>query len=269
MSINSEIKELFELMQAGALTEQEFQAQKTFLLSREKSSIKTEQTPENRETIPNDKTPALSDEQSASKSSLKLIGLVCPHCSSFDIGQITGKEDYLCAHCTGKSFKPVQSKVPNPNPDEKVFFQKGLLHTAVGPALVRITSHRAILGDKTYALANIAAVQLYSNEEETKAANDSINSGNTAKGISAFILLMVAVAMVNITKSFWGLIFIVAAGLMVGKIKKADADVTYAVRVMAAGSPTDTIVTKNKDTSAEIVQALNDAIVNLNVAKNS
>ena len=53
---------------------------------------------------------------------------------------------------------------------EKVFYDQTVNIVNGGVATVKITSHRAILGEKTYSLQNIAAVEAFSNVAEVDAA---------------------------------------------------------------------------------------------------
>jgi hypothetical protein len=52
---------------------------------------------------------------------------------------------------------------------EKVFYDNQINIVNGGVATVKITSHRAILGEKTYSLQNIAAVEAFSNANEVEA----------------------------------------------------------------------------------------------------
>ena len=51
---------------------------------------------------------------------------------------------------------------------EKVFYNHQVNIVNGGIATVKITSHRAILGEKTYSLQNIAAVEAFSNKAEVE-----------------------------------------------------------------------------------------------------
>jgi hypothetical protein len=129
---------------------------------------------------------------------------------------------------------------------------------------IRVTSHRAIIGPKTFLLHNIAAVQV-----GTKKGEDAKSIKITAV-VCAVVCFGIAIAMACSSDSGGnsGAGCCAAVGLicLAGLFAKGKPTI-YSVRIDASGTSSDAISSKNMAKMQEIVDAINQAIVNLNVAK--
>lgn len=169
------------------------------------------------------------------------------------------------------------SEAPSPaRKSEELYYESEVeLINDGGMAGVRITSRRAILGDKTYSLQNIAAVELFSNSAEIDAYNEQAKTENADSGSKKPISIAVAIGLfifglyVSIDgDNLTGMVCCVPVciGIIIAGFdtsQKALLQPFYTVRIDAAGTATDTIQTLDKEKAQKVVDALNDAIVNL------
>jgi hypothetical protein len=164
-----------------------------------------------------------------------------------------------------------------------------------GLAKVTITSRRAIIGSKTYALQNISAVSLGSNAEELDREHaeamkswQKANSPNAKAGLYLFAFISFGYALyqmatrdplnVSILDSgqvinnsdagagvcgILGIVFIVMANQRA--VQPVREPTSWAARISAAGSEQDVVRSHDQAKVVEIVKALNEAIVNLSM----
>jgi len=158
---------------------------------------------------------------------------------------------------------------------------------------VKITSHRAILGDTTFALANIAAVKLSDNGPDVARRNsdrqDAVDRSNKTLEASAnskkmvktmLILIGIVVVLLGVgmdgteeTMAICGTAGVVM--VLIGLFMPAAAEkpetfvpeiVRYSVAVVAGGPASDVLTDGGeKEAVEEIVNKLNEAITYLNV----
>jgi hypothetical protein len=128
---------------------------------------------------------------------------------------------------------------------------------------IRVTSHRAIIGPKTFLLHNIAAVQVGTKKGE------SPKSIKISAVVCAVICFAIAIGMAcseGDNAGAAGCCGAVGLACLAGLFAKGKP-AAYSVRIDASGTSSDAISSKNKAKMQEIVDAINQAIVNLNVAK--
>jgi hypothetical protein len=168
--------------------------------------------------------------------------------------------------------------------EEHCFLEKTFPLANGEVASVKITSRRAILGDKTYALQNIAAVEAYSNVAEVENLNrnalaaweEKNGIGMTVGGLSIAAGSAIIGLLMAITPDAQGghsgapvsvCCFAPAAFFVWSAFKKTDRPAPlqphWAVRIQASGTANDVVASFNKADIEEIVAALNQAIVNL------
>jgi len=165
---------------------------------------------------------------------------------------------------------------PPSAPAEKVFLDS-MFDGIDGEHTVRITSHRAILGSKSYVIDNIAAVEAYSNQDQVDLINEGIEAKNSkTRSRKVWLTFMAGFLM------FVGLLMMidegeVAGALMccgtpaIGLIIKAKGmellplqSAHWCVRITAAGTVVDTLCSLQASSVEEVLHALNDAIAHQN-----
>lgn len=139
---------------------------------------------------------------------------------------------------------------------------------AVTSYTIKVTSHRAIIGSKTYLLHNIAAVELGINKGEK---GNSAGCTKIAAAVFSFTCFCLAIGMATTSTdsgSAVGCCSVVGLVCLAGLFAKGTKDKpdTYSVRIDASGTSSDAILSKNRASIQEVVDAINQAIVNLNVA---
>jgi hypothetical protein len=166
--------------------------------------------------------------------------------------------------------------------EEHCFLEKTFPLANGEVASVKITSRRAILGDKTYALQNIAAVEAYSNVAEVENLNrNALAAWEEQNGIlptvggltgAAFLAFMGFIMNMGDEKGdasvVSGFCCFGPAAFCVWLAFRKTARPTprephWAVRIQASGTANDVVASFNKADIEEIVAALNQAIVNL------
>jgi hypothetical protein len=175
----------------------------------------------------------------------------------------------MCAYCKGASFAPKRTKLPAGTQVEQCFFEEYMLHTARGGDVVRITEARAVLGDKTFALANIAAVTLNDRQElvDFQKAQQAAAEASRGQSIMAWFLLGGLIAWFGFASAGEGIgttgviivMFAVLRAVLGGD--KAEIQRMYTIQIHAAGTATDTIVTFDRAVAMRVQAALNQAIV--------
>jgi len=134
---------------------------------------------------------------------------------------------------------------------------------ASGSVSIRVTSHRAIIGPKTFLLHNIAAVQVGTKKGE------SPTSIKISAVVGAGVCFAIAIGMACSGGDNGGAVgccAVLGLACLAGLFAKRDPTI-YSVRIDASGTSSDAIAGTNKAKMQEIVDAINQAIVNLNVAK--
>ena len=134
---------------------------------------------------------------------------------------------------------------------------------AIENVSIRVTSHRAIIGPKTFLLHNIAAVQVGTKKGE------SPTSTKISAVVGAVVCFAFAIGMACTqadSGAAVGCCAAVGVACLAGLFAKGKP-AAYSVRIDASGTSSDAISSKNKAKMQEIVDAINQAIVNLNVAK--
>ncbi len=146
-------------------------------------------------------------------------------------------------------------------------------------ATVKITSRRAVLGDKTYSLQNIAAVEVWSNAAEMEGRHQLAMQAWKLKNGTAQRVVNYAFAVVCFGTSIWaltdnnggaaGCCGLVGLGAIIAARKTPPPPQKppslWSVRIQASGTSNDVIQSTNKEKIEEIVKALNEAIINLNM----
>ena len=183
-----------------------------------------------------------------------------------------------------KAIKEEQNKEKSV---EKIFYNKQVNIVNGGVADVKITSHRAILGEKTYSLQNIAAVEAFSNEEEVEkryqAALNAWRRQKSSSGSKIFGSILIALGFLSIFGNMIdgnvetlingiigaGICCFLPGGILVTRnvtpAEPIKGNIVWSVRIQASGTSSDVIQSINEQTIREIVNALNDSIMNLNV----
>jgi hypothetical protein len=132
-----------------------------------------------------------------------------------------------------------------------------------GSVSIRVTSHRAIIGPKTFLLHNIAAVQVGTKKGE------SVMGAKISAVFGAVVCFAFAIGMACTqadSGAAVGCCAVVGLACLAGLFAKGKA-AAYSVRIDASGTSSDAIASEDKAKMQEIVDAINRAIVNLNVAK--
>jgi len=115
---------------------------------------------------------------------------------------------------------------------------------------IRVTNLRAMLQGKTYAMANVTSVSMYT------------QFGNKAPGVTLAVLggltLLAAIASTELRGCFLGF-----GGLMltIGVLAAWAAKDTYWVRIGSASGETNALSSRDRDYITRVVAAMNDAIV--------
>jgi len=171
--------------------------------------------------------------------------------------------------------------------EERVYLETEILSDRRQIAKIKITSRRAVLGDKTYALQNIAAVEMHTNEVEIEKAHarameiwERALLPENRRGHKRTMLILGAICAVlaviclfgpsdekkGAFVSCLGLMALVFFAAMNPSTKQPErGKIFWAVRIQASGTPNDVLTSYDKAKVEEVVDALNDAIVNLNM----
>jgi hypothetical protein len=182
-----------------------------------------------------------------------------------------GHRKAILAAIGAESPRAAPQRGAAPASNEEVDYLDAEVSLVKGNGRVRITNRRAILGDKTYALQNISAVEVRSNEEEVEAeyrAALARHENGKGGGVAMVLLLgVVSLATFNISARLGGfcLLFVIVGAFIVFAIqeKPTKGTIVWHVRIDASGSPTDLLTSVNRETVEQVAKALNDAIVNL------
>lgn len=190
---------------------------------------------------------------------------------------------------TGSSSVPQQPAKPVKQAsglEEKVFLEEMVVgsdrHEFFGIRNVKITSHRAIVGDKTYSLKNMAAVSITNDCLEVDAINDQIDaqykSSRTSSGCGRIVVVGLGLLMLiggfagmadnDIELALTGLVMGVGFLVLAAVIKATPGehlDYSYAVQIDSGGTSSSVLWSTSKPKVDKIVKALNDAIVNMSV----
>jgi len=119
--------------------------------------------------------------------------------------------------------------------EEKIFYQNGD---------VRVTQSRFIVGDKTFALRNISSVQV-----------GLIGPNRTLYSI---VVLIGALSLLAEQARLFGAIVLIIAVIYIFTVKSG-----FSVRITINSGETDCLFSKDKKYVGTIVNALNDAIIEL------
>ena len=114
---------------------------------------------------------------------------------------------------------------------------------------VRVTNARAILGAKTYAMANITSVAI------------GKQSANRTPGVIIALIGLIITGIIAASDGGGGGIAIGVIVLIVGIVVAVLAKNTYIVRIGSASGEADALVSTNKEYINKIVSAMNEAIV--------
>jgi hypothetical protein len=115
---------------------------------------------------------------------------------------------------------------------------------------IRVTNARAVIGGKTYAMANITSVSM-----GTRPANR-----NPGIVIAIVGLLIAACTGIMASDGAGGIVFgilVLVAGIVVAVIAKPS----YIVRIGSASGEADALVSKDREYIQKIVNATNEAII--------
>ena len=174
--------------------------------------------------------------------------------------------------------EPSSADVPHTaDEDERIYVDKHVHLNGKETKLV-VTSRRAIIGEKTYALQNITSVEIGDDAEEIAEKNKAIEKDNKPWDYTDL--------MVTLLTWFWAILLVipledpsevgtfhyVGAGFLflVGlsafsKTTKPLLPITYTIRVSAAGTVDNVLISTDHELVTEIVDALNTSIINLNM----
>lgn len=134
---------------------------------------------------------------------------------------------------------------------EKTYYQKDS---------VLVTSHRVIFGEETHVLRNISSVSSVQLPPDR-------NLGNLIIIISIFMLMCMFTIAFSTNSSVEGILPVSVLGLIgiiVGGVISSKAGVRYAVKLVSGAGETKAVVSKDKEEIAQIVDAINNAIVENN-----
>jgi len=124
---------------------------------------------------------------------------------------------------------------------EKTFYQQGS---------VTITSARAVLGGKTYAMSNITSVTL-----TTKPAKKLLPAVLLIGGIALALVSLIDLESLFMCGGIGTAMALIGGGLLIG-IKP-----TYIVKIGSASGETDALSSPKKEAMTPIVNAINEAII--------
>ena len=170
---------------------------------------------------------------------------------------------------------PVSPAVPT---EERVFLDKKVSIVNGGVAAVKITSHRAILGEKTYSLQNIAAVEAFNDraiveqfyhQEHAKWRSNTAARDMRILGVIAIVIGLAVI--VGDTKATGGsLMCCIGPGLLLIFTAKSPPEpqlgtAVWSVRIQSSGTSNDVIQSLDESEIRTVVDALNKAITNLRV----
>jgi len=171
--------------------------------------------------------------------------------------------------------------------DEKIYLETQLAVVNGGMAKIQITDRRAVLGEKTYSLQNIAAVETFSNrseideknsvaekayEEQLASYKDDSSKTGPIVGALIFFGIGLFMAIENGEWVFPGVCCFLPGTMVLGSAfqkKKppsppAKLEPWWSVRIDASGTSTDVIQSLNEAEIRKVVEALNDAIIKSN-----
>lgn len=114
---------------------------------------------------------------------------------------------------------------------------------------IQVTNARAVLGGKTYAMANITSVTM---------GEKPVN--RTPGIVIAIVGLSIAACTSTASNSAGGVIFgilVLAAGIAIAAIAKPS----YIVRLGSASGESDALISKDREYIQKIVNAINEAII--------
>lgn len=140
---------------------------------------------------------------------------------------------------------------------ETVFYEDGT---------VRITSARAILGNKTYVMANITSVSMGKTpvNKSLGVLLMIIGFGFAFLRVFSLIQVMGIATQLGISLFNFSDFVVLALGIgvgLVGLFLIRSQKPSYVVRIGSASGESDGLVSKSKDYIIQIVNAINDAIV--------
>ena len=115
---------------------------------------------------------------------------------------------------------------------------------------VKVTSSRVVLGDKNFVLRNISSVQVFTEKHRSL-------------GIVCCAILVVIGLLFASAAPVYAIIFIGAGGLCLLFKDK------YHVQVSSGGTPDNTIYSYTPDFPENVVEAINNALLDLDKGKNS
>ena len=263
MSLSDELLKLAQLLDAGLLTKEEFEAQKQKLLSGEFTQEPVVAEPVNVSQAPNPAPAPRGEEETFFETDIAIIGDPSGSGNWSGAGLIDGSIDELL--------------------DDEMALEMGI-EPLIQTAKVRITNRRAILGGKTYSLQNIAAVEITNNDREISQRNfeseQAIAAHNSEVKTRKAVGMVLGLASIGVggyivaddSDATAALGCCIGVGLALmgwgfsgNELVHVDQRPWYTIRLSAAGTNQDVIMTYDKDKAEKIRDALNEAIVNLSM----
>jgi hypothetical protein len=129
---------------------------------------------------------------------------------------------------------------------EKIYYKEGD---------VEVTASRVILGDKNFVLRNISSVQVHSDEWGSKGSFWGVGIMMAILGVANIVFMPIL-----------GVVCLVFSGLMFAAALAKDS---HYVQVSSGGTPTNTIKSDTLELPQTIVEAINNALLDLDKNRTS
>jgi hypothetical protein len=168
---------------------------------------------------------------------MQIVQAVCPKCNT-----LNPAANKYCGNC-GESLSSARMVQDVTSPQEEV--------TYYSDGAITVSSTRAVLGGKTYAMANITSVSM------------GEKPANRAPAIFIVLLGAMGVLLAGMGLFDNGSAWYAIGGVLMalGIILAVAAKGQYMVRIGSASGEADALVSQSKGHIAEIVDAMNQAIV--------